>query len=108
RNELTFDIAGHISDRDNPVQNEVQLMALESGEILRRASPPRNDNAAQIRWEFSEEEQETDVRIQVLDQDTGAAYAWLAVGNFSHPSLTIPESPPWNDLRSINELIREF
>ncbi|MCA9132973.1 MAG: c-type cytochrome, partial [Planctomycetales bacterium] len=82
--ELRFWLAGHNGDpqREDLGRNVVQLRLVDSGEIVAQALPPRSDIASEIVWELEPYVRQA-VQVQLLDGDSGDAYAWLAAGRFS-------------------------
>ncbi len=85
---LEFAFCGHSGmPGENPNNtNLVRLIDAGTGEELKRAPPPRNDVAQVVRWTL---EAGRAVRFEIIDGDTGPAYAWLAVGEFNPPVLTV-------------------
>ncbi len=100
--KLEFFVCGHNGYPDaNPTPvNRVQLRRLSDNTILRSALPPRNDVGRKVTWEFSNTKAASNgtvgdqVQLEVIDADTGDAYAWIAIGNFSPGPLAIPAVPP--------------
>ncbi len=90
---LSFYVAGHDGLPDKPLKqaNFVRLRDTATGEILKEASPPRNDVAHEVQWETAEFRGRT-VFVELVDGDSGAAYAWLAVGRFSDQRLNPSDS----------------
>ena len=86
--ELSFWVAGHDGHGDNSAQglNCVELIDAETGEVLHREKPPRNDIATKITWTQTGLEARA-VRVVVTDGNSGNAYAWIAVGRFSVSGL---------------------
>ena len=85
---LSFFIAGHDGIPDKPLKNVdfVRLRDSSSNEVLREASPPRNDVAQKVAWQ-TEDLMRRNVFVELVDGDTATAYAWLAVGRFSDARL---------------------
>jgi len=85
---LSFFIAGHDGVPDKPLKNVdfVRLRDSSSNEVLREASPPRNDVAQKVAWQ-TEDLMRRNVFVELVDGDTATAYAWLAVGRFSDARL---------------------
>ena len=104
--QLTFFIAGH----DNPPSqklgeaNYIRLVHDATGKELKRTSPPRNDTAQKVTWEL-EGQVGKEVRIEIVDGHEGAGYAWLAVGRFDPPVMSVEQ----NDFRQTGiDLARKF
>src|SRR5690606_39178222 len=85
---LSFFLAGHDGLPENPPQmrNVVRLVLADSGAVIASAPPPRNDLAQKIDWSLGEHQNQP-VRLEIVDGDDGAGFAWLAAGNFSLPAL---------------------
>lgn len=85
---LSFFVAGHDGFPDKPLKkaNFVRLRDAASGEILREASPPRNDVAQKVEWQTADLKGRN-VFVELVDGDTATAYAWMAVGRFSDARL---------------------
>ena len=85
---LTFFIAGHDGFPDRPAggKNYIRIIDAEDGAEIVRSPPPRNDTAQEVTWDLVAQSGKVGI-IEVVDGDAGGAYAWLAVGRFSHPSL---------------------
>lgn len=89
--KLTFWLCGHNGNpatKPAPV-NHVRLKLVESGEVIAQQVPPRNDVAQKVEWNLSKWSGQRGV-IEIVDADTGDAYAWLAAGRFEP---TVVESP---------------
>ncbi|HAM70199.1 MAG TPA: hypothetical protein DCM86_00965 [Verrucomicrobiales bacterium] len=105
---LSFDLSGHDGYPDKPAQgrNHVRLREAGTGAILADAPPPRNDASRRIEWDLSKHAGKRG-RVEVIDADTGDAYAWLAVGGFEPPIAGWPSIAP-RDLadrvKSVTEL----
>ncbi|MDA1229781.1 MAG: c-type cytochrome, partial [Planctomycetota bacterium] len=85
---LSFFVAGHDGFPDKPLKkaNFVRLRDAVTGQILREASPPRNDVAQKVEWQTAELK-DRNVSVELMDGDSATAYAWLAVGRFSDSRL---------------------
>lgn len=85
---LSFFVAGHDGFPDKPLKkaNFVCLRDAATGEILREASPPRNDVAQKVEWQTADLKARN-VFVELVDGDTATAYAWLTVGRFSDARL---------------------
>ncbi len=93
--ELTFFLAGHDGYPDRPAggNNAIRLLDAGSGAELARAAPPRNDTAQAVTWDLSAHAGRRGY-LEVIDGDTGDAYAWLAAGRFEGVPLPIPDLSP--------------
>ena len=80
--ELTFFINGHRgfpNDKEHD-KNFVRLVDAKTDGELRRVYPPRHDTGVPVRWKL---DRPHDVFIEVVDGDTGGAFAWIGVARFS-------------------------
>jgi putative heme-binding domain-containing protein len=93
--ELSFFLAGHDGYPDKPINgnNLVRLVDARTGGVLRSASPPRNDVAQRIEWRLSDLAGR-EVRLEVIDNDTAGAYAWVAFGRIQPPVVEVPALAP--------------
>jgi len=92
--EISFWMAGHDGMPPEPVghKNVVRLLDAETGETLQEAIPPRNDMAQLFHWDCDHAGRRG--VLEIVDADTGGAYAWLAVGRFSIPQLDPDQVAP--------------
>lgn len=92
---LEFWLCGHdgTPERPAPGRNRVRLFAVDDGTVLREAAPPRNDVAQKITWNLSQHVGRS-VYLDVSDEDTGNAFAWLAIGRIQADGLSMPERSP--------------
>lgn len=81
---IEFLIAGHRGPPAKPAHrlNEIRLVDADTNEVLQQSYPPRSDIAQKVRWDTRSLDGRR-VRIESLDGDSGNAYAWFAVGEFS-------------------------
>jgi putative heme-binding domain-containing protein len=93
--QITFYIAGHDGYPDKPAggKNIVRLRDEKTHEILAEAKPPRNDTAQKVQWNLNAANGKR-AYIEVVDGDTGDAYAWLAVGRFEPEVAPLPHIDP--------------
>src|SRR5439155_10330742 len=107
--KLSFWCTGHSGRPPAPLNdgNYVRLRDAKTHEILAESRPPRNDVARQFIWELRAatakaatggrgSQAAAQIRrgyIELIDGDTGNAYAWLAVGRFSLPALNPSDAP---------------
>ncbi len=87
--KLRFFLCGHRGPPDQPEhkKNFARLIDAATGAELARAYPPRNDTAGPVEWSATPGRQ---VRMELVDGDNGAAYAWLAAGRFEPAGLDGP------------------
>jgi putative heme-binding domain-containing protein len=88
---LVLFLAGHDGFPNNPPggNNLIRLVETAGGEILASSPPPRNDIAQRIEWDLAPHSGKT-ARLEIVDGDTGEAYAWLAAGRFDPDLTSIP------------------
>ncbi len=93
--KLSFFLAGHDGAPDQPAKkkNFVRLVAADSGETLAQAAPPRNDLAQAFSWDLSAHAGKQ-AYLEVVDGDTGTAYAWLAIGRIEPAVVALPQISP--------------
>lgn len=105
--KLSFYLAGHAGFPANPAhhKNLVRLRDAVTDEVLLECIPPRNDTAQRIDWDTSPWSGRSAI-LELVDGDTGSAYAWLAVGRFSVTALNPTQVPP--DRRAAADLIAKF
>ncbi|MBI5774940.1 MAG: c-type cytochrome [Verrucomicrobia bacterium] len=106
---LVFWICGH---RGPPkaAANDLSFARLvddAGGAELARAYPPRNDVAQRVEWNLAAHADQR-VRLELVDGDSGKAYAWLAIGRLTPPVLKL--EPPHDDepLAAAAEIIGAF
>jgi hypothetical protein len=93
--KLSFYLAGHDGYPDKPAQkqNLVRLRSAATQEILATTPAPRNDLAQLSTWDLSGHANESGY-LEVIDGDTGAAFAWLAIGRINPPVINLPAMSP--------------
>lgn len=89
--KLTFWLCGHngLPGTTVPPVNHVRLKLADSGDVIAREIPPRNDIAREITWDLQRWAGKQGV-FEAVDADTATAYAWLAVGRFSPTVVAQP------------------
>ncbi len=89
--KFTFWMCGHNGQpgTNPPPVNHARLVLVDSGEVIRKQEPPRNDVAREYTWDTKPWAGQQAV-FEAVDADTGTAYAWLAVGRFSPPVVAAP------------------
>jgi len=92
---LKFFLAGHDGFPDRAAQgnNSIRLVDADSGKVLMQAVPPRNDTAQPVDWDL-EKSAAKKAYLEIVDADTGSAYAWLAAGRFDPPVVPMPSQSP--------------
>ncbi|WP_373650359.1 PVC-type heme-binding CxxCH protein [Schlesneria sp. DSM 10557] len=88
---LTFWMCGHNGFPGSASKgvNQVRLKLVESGETIAREVPPRNDVAHEHSWDLKQWSGQQGV-LEIVDADSGTAYAWVAAGRFSPPVVASP------------------
>ena len=69
--------------------NFVQLRRSADGSVLKKTLAPRNDLAQKVNWDLKDVSGEQGF-LEIVDGDTGRAYAWLAVGRFEPAVVSVP------------------
>ncbi|MGV3772635.1 MAG: PVC-type heme-binding CxxCH protein [Verrucomicrobiales bacterium] len=92
---LSFYLAGHAGFPENHPHNKnfVRLIESGTGVTLAQALPPRNDMAQEVIWNLNHHVGKKGF-IELVDGDTGTAYAWLAAGRFEPAVITVPAVSP--------------
>lgn len=104
--KLSFYVAGHAGYPETKAhqKNYIQLVDAETGVVLKKSFPPRNDKAQPYTWALEEVAGKLGY-IEIHDGDTAGAYAWLAAGRFSVPELDVNEMGPRQLLSQITQVI---
>jgi glucose/arabinose dehydrogenase len=92
--KLSFWCAGHSGRPPAPLNkgNYVRLRDAKTHEVLAESRPPRNDAARRVEWDLASHAGKRGY-VELVDGDTGNAYAWLAVGRFSLDALNPSDAP---------------
>lgn len=92
--KLALRVAGHNRIPSEPAQGEnfVQLR-LSSGEVIAKSDAPRTDVATRVEWNLSDYAGQRG-HLEVVDQDRGGAYAWIAIGDLQTGEIALPEIAP--------------
>ena len=90
-----FYLAGHDGYPDKAPQgkNFVRLRLAGNNTIIATARPPRNDTAQIRTWNLDAHAGQK-AYLEIVDGDTGDAYAWLAAGRFPEQTLQLPALSP--------------
>jgi putative heme-binding domain-containing protein len=94
--QLTFWMCGHNGQpgTDPSPLNHIRLRLVADdgalGEVIARDLPPRNDVAHAYHWKLDRWKGRRGV-IEIVDGDTGSAYAWIAAGRFAPSIVSGPE-----------------
>jgi len=86
---LSFQICGHRGFPNTAAhdKNLVRLMDA-AGKVLHQAFPPRHDATVAVTWDLSEVNGQT-VHLEIVDGDSGKAYAWMAIGGIEPAVIAI-------------------
>jgi putative heme-binding domain-containing protein len=89
--KLNFWMCGHNGQpgTENPPVNHVRLKLVDSGEVIAKEIPPRNDVAREYSWNLKSWTGQQAV-FEAVDADTATAYAWLAIGRFEPAVVAAP------------------
>ena len=92
---LAFYLAGHdgVPNEAAKGNNLVRLVEAGSGKALAQTAPPRNDIAQQVHWDLGDHKGKR-AYIEIIDGDTGSAYAWIAAGRFDPAVVPMPAINP--------------
>ncbi len=104
---LSFQLAGHDGLPKDPIDatNEVRLVDANTGTVLRRAAPPRNDKALQIEWNLEDVLGQM-VVIEVVDGNAKPSYAWIAFGQFTDSRFN--DDPLSDELKNWFEIVSKY
>ncbi|MBL9168508.1 MAG: c-type cytochrome [Verrucomicrobiales bacterium] len=93
--ELKFYVAGHDGFPDQPAKhtNRVILREASTGQVLAETFAPRTDVATPAVWNLSPHQGKR-ARIEIVDQDNGPSYAWIAAGKFETDLIGWPRLAP--------------
>ncbi len=88
---LAFWLCGHDGYPDKPRQgyNVARLRDATTEAVLIEAPAPRNDTGQRVQWDLSAHAGKR-VVFELVDGDTAAAYAWIAVARFEPEVLKLP------------------
>ena len=88
--QLSFWLCGHDGPPEQPALglNVIKLVDSATGAELRRALPPRNDVAQEVKWDLQDLAGKQ-VCLELTDGAGGDAYAWLAAGDFDPPMIRV-------------------
>ena len=87
---LRFYLAGHDGFPDQPMRNKnfVRLRDEKTQKILASAVPPRNDIAQIVTWDLAAFAGQKGF-LELVDGNTGTAFAWLAFGRLIPPVVSL-------------------
>ncbi|UUO04846.1 c-type cytochrome [Blastopirellula sp. J2-11] len=91
---FSFRVAGHNRFPREPAQGEnfVQLR-LATGEVVAKVDAPRTDIATRVAWDLKPYAGQLGY-LEVVDQDRGGSYAWIALGDLDSQEMQLPETSP--------------
>ena len=91
--QLTFWMCGHNGPPNQPDNRKnFARLVLSDGTEAARSYPPRSDVAEEYRWDLSRYAGMSGA-IEVVDGDTGGAYAWIAIARISPEGPQLPDCP---------------
>ena len=104
---FSFYMAGHdgLPEQPGNEANYVQLRLADTGSIIQKSFPPRNDTARRYEWD-TEKWQGQRAFIEMVDQDSSGSFAWLAAGRFSVSGLN--PSQRLDDRLLASQIIADF
>ncbi len=86
-------MCGHNGPPDQPDNRKnFARLVLSDGTEAARSYPPRSDVAEEYRWDLSRFAGMSGA-IEVVDGDTGGAYAWIAIARISPDGPQLPDCP---------------
>ena len=93
--KLSFYICGHDGSPEKPAlkKNFVRLRLADSNKVLKEVVPPRNDTAQPIVWDLKEHAGKK-AFLEVVDNNSGHAYAWLGIGRLDPEVVPLPKVIP--------------
>ncbi len=93
--KLVFFLAGHDGFPDQPPgrKNFLRFVAADTREVIASTAPPRNDLAQRVTWDLTAHAGRLG-RLEIVDGDTGPAFAWLAAGRFEPMVVPLPSVAP--------------
>jgi len=91
---IAFWLCGHDGYPDRPAKqvNRVRLRDAATGGVLFEARPPRSDVLVPVAWDTRAHAGRRAV-LEIVDADTGDAYAWLALGGLEGAPALPATSP---------------
>ncbi|HEX7859536.1 MAG TPA: PVC-type heme-binding CxxCH protein [Verrucomicrobiae bacterium] len=92
---IAFYLAGHdgVPTEAAKGNNLVRLVESGTGKVLVETAPQRNDIAQQVHWDLGDHKGKR-AYIELIDGDTGNAYAWIAAGRFDPSVVPMPKVNP--------------
>jgi putative heme-binding domain-containing protein len=93
--KLSFYMAGHDGPPEKPRQKKdlMRLLLADGHEVIEKTFAPRNDIAQKFTWNLSTNAGKQGY-LEIVDGDTGGAYAWIAVGRFAPEVVPMPTIEP--------------
>jgi len=88
---MSFWLCGYNGHPDKEAQplNHIRLKLKETDAIIVSEFPPRSDTAQHVEWDLSQWIGKQGF-IELVDADTGDAFAWLGAGRFSPGVVELP------------------
>jgi len=90
--KLSFFVAGHngVPPQKHTEKNLIRLVEAGTHQVLTQSPAPRSDVAQPITWDLQAHAGKSAV-IEIVDNDFGEAYAWIAAGRFDPSVVTVPK-----------------
>jgi putative heme-binding domain-containing protein len=67
----------------------VQLRLTQTGQVIRRAYPPRQDHGVRVNWNL-EDVAGHEAQLELIDQLADSSYAWLGIARIEPAAVTLP------------------
>jgi putative membrane-bound dehydrogenase-like protein len=85
---FSFYLGGHDGPPSAPIQgkNVLRLRDAITRAVIHETAPPRTDVAQLVTWDTNADLGKEAI-VELVDGDTGKAFAWMCVGRFSVPGL---------------------
>ncbi|HEX4144242.1 MAG TPA: PVC-type heme-binding CxxCH protein [Pirellulales bacterium] len=89
--KLSFWMCGHDGPPGSAVgKRNYARLVLSDGNEIARSEPPRSDVAQRFEWDLTPLAGRSG-NLEVVDADTGGAYAWIAIGRIEPAVVRIPQ-----------------
>ena len=106
---FSFWMCGHngMPGTDPEPVNYVRLVLADTGEVIAKQTPPRNDTAQKYEWTLKEHAGKQ-VVFELIDGFRATGYAWLAAGRFEPAVIRVPSADSEKDDARLVSLTGRF